>query len=73
MEHPSARSHIARTSVVRMEADMEDFAEAENVAVVPILKAVNANTSMAGIEYILMTIYARMCKGFIPTMLSFSS
>ena len=33
MNHPSSRSHIARTSIARLETDIRDFAKDENSAV----------------------------------------
>jgi hypothetical protein len=40
LSHPSSRSHIARTSVVRLESDIADFAVDENASELPIMKAV---------------------------------
>jgi hypothetical protein len=40
MLHPSSRSHIARTSVARLEADIKDFAHDENAGVIPVLKLI---------------------------------
>jgi hypothetical protein len=39
MLHPSSNSHIARTSVNRLEKDMSDFATDENAGSLPVLKA----------------------------------
>ncbi|KAJ1425171.1 hypothetical protein B484DRAFT_93375, partial [Ochromonadaceae sp. CCMP2298] len=38
--HPSSRSHVARTSVLRLEGDIRDFAADENQTVLPVMKAV---------------------------------
>jgi hypothetical protein len=43
LNHPSSRSHIARTSVVRLESDIADFAVDENASELPIMKAVGAS------------------------------
>ena len=40
MQHPSSRSHIARTSVSRLETDIRDFAQDENAGQLPVLKMV---------------------------------
>ena len=40
MEHPSSKSHVARTSVYRLETDVRDFAEDENVSLTPVFKAI---------------------------------
>ena len=41
MSHPSSRSHIARTSVARLEVDIVDFATDENSSQIPMLKVLN--------------------------------
>lgn len=38
MAHPSSRSHIARTSVTRLEEDIVDFATDENSSRIPVMK-----------------------------------
>lgn len=45
MQHPFSRSHIARTSVARLEEDIHNFANDENISLVPILKSIY-NTDM---------------------------
>jgi hypothetical protein len=50
MQHPSSNSHIARTSVSRLEKDMSDFAADENAGVLPILKATAGSLQGAAIE-----------------------
>ena len=40
LEHPSSRSHIARTSVARLEEDIRNFSVDENEASVPLMKSV---------------------------------
>ena len=44
LSHPSSRSHIARTSVTRLEDDIADFATDENVLALPVIKSVRAST-----------------------------
>ena len=41
MSHPSSRSHIARTSVSRLEEDIVDFATDENSTRIPVMKMMN--------------------------------
>ena len=41
MHHPSSRSHIARTSIARLETDIRDFAKDENSTVLPVMKIVS--------------------------------
>ncbi len=48
MNHPSSRSHIARTSVSRLEKDIVDFSTDENSGTMPILNAVNRSTALQG-------------------------
>lgn len=43
LQHPSSRSHIARTSVKRLEKDIDDYARDENVALTPVLISVADN------------------------------
>ena len=43
LNHPSSRSHIARTSVVRLESDIVDFSVDENASELPIMKAVGVS------------------------------
>jgi hypothetical protein len=38
MSHPSSRSHIARTSVARLEQDISNYGVDENESVLPVLK-----------------------------------
>lgn len=45
MQHPSSRSHIARTSVERLEGDINDFASDENSSVIPVMKCINSRNS----------------------------
>jgi len=42
MDHPSSRSHIARSSVIRLEKDIDDFGSDENSASVPVIPVVDA-------------------------------
>ena len=41
MNHPSSRSHIARTSVTRLETDIRDFSKDENSAVIAVMKSIS--------------------------------
>jgi hypothetical protein len=43
LNHPSSRSHIARTSVHRLEIDIRDFANDENISLTPIIKNIYTN------------------------------
>jgi hypothetical protein len=40
LDHPSSRSHIARTSVLRLEEDIRNFSVDENGANVPLMKSI---------------------------------
>mgnify|MGYP006078914063 CR=1 FL=1 len=40
MEHPSSKSHVARTSVYRLERDIHEFSEDENVSMAPVFKSI---------------------------------
>ena len=44
MNHPSSRSHIARTSVSRLENDIIDFASDENQNKLPVMKSVGIDS-----------------------------
>jgi hypothetical protein len=48
MNHPSSRSHIARTSVSRLEKDIVDFSTDENLGTIAVLNAVNRTTNLRG-------------------------
>lgn len=48
MQHPSSRSHIARTSVARLEQDISDFASDENSVDAPVLKVVGDGSGLKG-------------------------
>jgi hypothetical protein len=45
MSHPSSRSHIARTSVQRLEGDINDFATDENASMLFVYKSINSRKS----------------------------
>lgn len=47
MSHPSSRSHIARTSVSRLEEDIVDFATDENSSRIPVMKAMKSSEQLA--------------------------
>ena len=49
MSHPSSRSHIARTSVARLEEDIVDFATDENSSRIPVMKMMNTEQLTPGV------------------------
>lgn len=48
LDHPSSRSHIARTTVERMEIDIADFAVDENHSSIPVLLYTNNSSNLEG-------------------------
>jgi hypothetical protein len=48
LNHPSSRSHIARTTVERMEKDIADFAVDENNTSIPVLLYTNNSSNLEG-------------------------
>jgi hypothetical protein len=50
LQHQSSRSHIARTSVARLEQDIQEFAHAENALISPVLKFIG-NGNFDGREH----------------------
>jgi hypothetical protein len=48
MLHPSSRSHIARSSVSRLEQDIADFASDENSNLAPVLAVVGSGEGISG-------------------------
>lgn len=45
LNHPSSRSHIARTTVQRLEKDIADYASDENNNALPVLRIINSQQS----------------------------